>query len=204
MFILSKRDMYPIELGKSELNKTLEKLMAAEQLDTKAIFEELQRNPKNETNPYIIWDRFMYECTKVGCEILQTDINLPRLFLKNGHELEADMVANMHWTNTGKEEGTFESRFTFWLGQLEYRKKFYGHGFYTHHDYAEGYTESVCGQSLAMDCSYYVTNTSQTMYFIKNFWKYVDCAAAVVRRAKTRVKMENEKLIKEAANAYTA
>ena len=112
MFILSKEDFYTIALRKHSMNRKLEKLMAAEQLDLDAIREELEKNPKNGTNPYIIWDRFMYECTKVGCTTSDTDINLPTLFLKNGQELEYDLVANMHWTYTGDKH--FESRFSFW------------------------------------------------------------------------------------------
>ena len=204
MFILSKQDLYPIQLKKSELNGKLEKLMAAEQLDIDAIRKELWKNPQNGTNPYIIWDRFMYECKKVGCDTWETDINLPTLYLKNGRELDYDLVANMHWTNTGSGEGCFESRFSFWLGKLSYENKFGGSGFVTHHDYAEGYTEGVCGKSLGMECAYYITDASKTMYFINNFWKYVACVADVIKRAHEHVNRENKKLIKEAAHAYTA
>lgn len=203
MFILSKEDMYPIQLKKSELNRKLEKLMAAEQLDIKAIRNELDRNPQNGTNPYIIWDRFMHECKKVGCDTWETDINLPTLHLKNGRELDYDLVANMHWTNTGSGEGCFESRFSFWLGKLSYENKFGGLGFVTHHDYAEGYTKGVCGKSLGMDCGYCITNTSPTMYFIQNFWNYVACVADVVKRAHEHMKRENRRLIKVAADAYS-
>lgn len=94
--------------------------------------------------------------------------------------------------------------FSFWLGKLSYEKKFYGHGFVTYHDYAEGYTKGVCGKNLGMDCAYYVTNTACTMYFIQNFWNYVACVADLIKRAKEQVKRENKKLIKEAAHAYTA
>lgn len=202
MFILSKEDFYTIALRKHRMNRGLEKLMAAEQLDIDAIREELEKHPRNGTNPYIIWDRFMYECTKVGCTTSDTDINLPTFFLKNGHELEYDLVANMHWTYIG--DSRFESRFSFWLGKLSYKKKFYGYGFETNHDYAEGYTKGVCGKSLGTDCAYYITNTSQTQYFIQNFWNYVACVADVVKRAHEHVNRENKKLIKEAGNAYTA
>lgn len=206
MFILSKDDIDVIALRRSMMNRKLEKLMAAEQLDIKAIRNELERNPQNGTNPYIIWDRFMYECTKFGCEIAETDINLPKLFLKNGRELETDMVANMNWTYiAGKEEPCFESRFSFWLGELSFGRKFFGDGFDTNHDYAdEGYTKAVCGETLDMACTYFISNTSHIMYFLRNFWKYVDCVADVVKRAHEHVKIENKKLIKEAANAYTA
>lgn len=201
MFILSKEDN--IAFRKYRMNRKLEKLMATEQLDIDAIRNELDKNPQNGTNPLIIWDRFMYECTKLGCEIeLTTAINLPTLYLKNGDKLESDTVANVYWTYTG--EACFESRFSFWLGQLEHRKKFYGDGFVTYHDYTEGYTKAACGKTLGTDCAYYDANTAQTMYFIQNFWNYVACVADVVKRAHEYVKMENKKLIQGVANAYTA
>ena len=71
MLILSEKDIYPIRYGLFAMNRKLEKLMAAERLDIDAIINELYNNLQNGTNPYIIWDRFMHECVKVGCTIAE-------------------------------------------------------------------------------------------------------------------------------------
>ena len=216
MFILSEKDIYPIVHGMFAMNRTLEKLMAAEQLDIDAIINELDNNLQNGTNPYIIWDRFMHECVKVGCIIIEKkNIELPTLCLKNGRELMLDLIAKMNWCKTGFcEDGgpCFESRFSFWLGELSigvfnYNENLhesgFEYGFFTKTDNGE-YTKGVCGTSLALDCNYFISNISQIKFFIKNFWNYVACVADVVKRAHEYVNRENKKLIKDAANAYTA
>ena len=213
MFLLSENDIYPIKYGLFAMNRKLEKLMAAEQLDISAIINELDNNLQNGTNPYIIWDRFMHECVKVGCIITENkNIELPTFFLKNGRELRSDLIARMNWCKAGFcEDGKprFESRFSFWLGELSIGEFLnvllesgFEYGFSTKTD--REYTKGVCGTSLALDCNYFISNISQIKFFIKNFWNYVACVADVVKRAHERVNRENKKLIKDAANAYTA
>lgn len=218
MLILSEKDIYSIKYGLFAMNRKLEKLMAAEQLDISAIINELDNNLQNGTNPYIIWDRFMHECVKVGCIITENkNIKLPTLFLKNGRELRSDLIAKMNWCKTGFcEDGKprFESRFSFWLGELScvldifknensFEHEF-EHGFSTRIDHVGTYTKGVCGTSLALDCNYFISDISQIKFFIQNFWNYVACVADVVKRAHECVNRENKKLIHEAANAYTA
>ena len=219
MLILSEKDIYPIKYGLFAMNRKLEKLMAAEQLDIDAIINELYNNLQNGTNPYIIWDRFMYECVKVGCTIKEKkNIVLPTLFLKNGRELGSDLIARMNWCKTGfckDGETCFESRFSFWLGELSCirgilkNENSFEHGFeyrfFTKTDYVGTYTKGVCGTSLALDCNFYfISDISQIKFFMQNFWNYVACVADVVKRAHEYVNSENKKLIKDAANAYTA
>lgn len=214
MLILSEKDIYPIRYGLFAMNRKLEKLMAAERLDIDAIINELYNNLQNGTNPYIIWDRFMHECVKVGCTIAEKkNIELPTLFLNNGCNFRSDLIAKMNWCKTGFcEDGKprFESRFSFWLGEIYcirgiFRNSFHkSYGFTTKTDYAGVYTKGVCGTSLALDCNYFIPDISQTKFFMQNFWKYVACVADVVKRAHECVNDENKKLIQEAANAYTA
>lgn len=214
MLILSEKDIYPIRYGLFAMNRKLEKLMAAERLDIDAIINELYNNLQNGTNPYIIWDRFMHECVKVGCTIAEKkNIELPTLFLNNGCNFRSDLIAKMNWCKTGFcEDGKprFESRFSFWLGEIYcirgiLRNSFHkSYGFTTKTDYAGVYTKGVCGTSLALDCNYFIPDISQTKFFMQNFWKYVACVADVVKRAHECVNDENKKLIQEAANAYTA
>ena len=215
MFILSENDIYIIKHGTFAMNRKLEKLMAAEQLDISAIINELDNNLQNGTNPYIIWDRFMYECVKVGCIITENkNIELPTFFLKNGRELRSDLIAWMNWCKVGScEDGKpcFDSRFSFWLGELSIGEFLnenslesgFEYGFSTKPDTGE-YTKGVCGTSLALDCNYFISNISQIKFFMQNFWNYVACVADVVKRAHEYVNRENKKLIKDAANAYTA
>ena len=215
MFILFEKDIYPIKHGMIAMNRTLEKLMAAEQLDIDAIINELDNNLQNGTNPYIIWDRFMYECVKVGCTIEEKkNIVLPTLFLKNGRELGSDLIARMNWCKTGfckDDETCFESRFSFWLGELscdrsisDFHEFRFDYGFTTKTDYVGTYTKGVCGTSLALDCNYFIPDIGQIKFFMRNFWNYVACVADVVKRAHECANRENKKLIKDAANAYTA
>ena len=215
MFLLSEKDINPIKHGMIVMNRTLEKLMAAEQLDIDAIINELDNNIQNGTNPYIIWDRFLHECVKVGCPADgKKNIELPTFFLKNGRELRTDLIAKMTWAFTGFcEDGRcrFESRFSFWLGELSIGaflnenslESGFEYGFSTKTDNGE-YTKGVCGTSLALDCNYFISNISQIKFFMQNFWNYVACVADVVKRAHECVNRENKKLIKDAANAYTA
>ena len=214
MLILPENDIYIVKRGTFAMNRKLEKLMAAEQLDIDAIINELDNNLQNGTNPYIIWDRFMHECVKVGCVIIEKkNIELPTFFLKNGRELRTDLIARMNWCKAGFcEDGKprFESRFSFWLGELSigvFNKNFYEYGFEygfsTKTDNGE-YTKGVCGTSLALDCNYFISNISQIKFFMQNFWNYVACVADVVKRAHECVNRENKKLIKDAANAYIA
>ena len=218
MLILSEKDIYPIKYGLFAMNRTLEKLMAAEQLDIDSIINELDNDLQNGTNPYIIWDRFMYECVKVGCTIEEKkNIVLPTLFLKNGREHGSDLIARMNWCKTGfciDGETCFESRFSFWLGELSCDRSIvrndnfhefrFGYRFSTKTDYVGTYTKGVCGTSLALDCNYFIPDISQIKFFMQNFWNYVACVADVVKRAHEYVNSENKKLIKDAANAYTA
>ena len=218
MFLLSEKDINPIKHGMFVMNRTLEKLMAAEQLDIDAIINELDNNIQNGTNPFIIWDRFMYECVKAGCTVEgKKNIELPTLFLKNGCEVRSDLIARMNWTFTGFcEDGgcRFESRFSFWLGELSCDRSIvrndnfhefrFEHGFTTKTDYVGTYTKGVCGTSLALDCNYFIPDIGQIKFFMRNFWNYVACVADVVKRAHECVNRENKKHIKDAANAYTA
>ena len=216
MLILSEKDIYSIKYGLFAMNRKLEKLMAAEQLDIDAIINELDNNLQNGTNPYIIWDRLMHECVKAGCTITEKkNIELPTLFLKNGRELRSDLIAKMNWCKTGFcEDGKprFESRFSFWLGELSCIRGIlknensfehgFEHGFSTKIDYEGVYTKGVCGTSLALDCNYFIPDISQIKFFIQNFWNYVACVEDVVKRAHECVNDENKKLIQEAANGY--
>ena len=218
MLILSEKDIYPIKYGLFAMNRTLEKLMAAEQLDIDSIINELDNDLQNGTNPYIIWDRFMHECAKAGCTVKEKKyMELPTLFLKNGCELRSDLIAGMDWTYTGfceDGEPCFESRFSFWLGELSCDRSIvrndnfhefrFGYRFSTKTDYVGTYTKGVCRTSLALDCNYFIPDISQIKFFMQNFWNYVACVADVVKRAHECVNSENKKLIKDAANAYTA
>ncbi len=213
MLILSEKDIYPIKYGLFAMNRKLEKLMAAEQLDIDAIINELYNNLQNGTNPYIIWDRFMHECVKVGCTIAEKkNIELPTLFLNNGCKFRSDLIAKMNWYKTGFcEDGKprFESRFSFWLGEIScirgiFSNSFHmSYGFSTKTDHVGVYTKGICGKSLALDCEYFIPDISQTKFFMQNFWNYVACVEDVVKRAHECVNGENKKLIQEAANAYT-
>ena len=218
MLIMSDEDIYPIVHGLFVMNRKLEKLMAAEQLDIDAIINELDNDIQNGTNPYIIWDRFMYECAKAGCTVKdKKNIELPTLFLNNGCEVRSDLIVRMNWTFTGfcEDDGPrFESRFSFWLGELScvrsmvrndnFHEFRFEHGFSTKTDYDGTYTKGVCGTSLALDCNYFISDISQIKFFMRNCWNYVACVADVIKRAHEYVNRENKKLIKDAANAYTA
>ena len=204
MLILPENDIYIIKHGTFAMNRKLEKLMSAEQLDISAIINELDNNLQNGTNPYIIWDRFMHECVKVGCVIIEKkNIELPTFFLKNGRELRSDLIARMNWCKAGFcEDGKpcFESRFRFCLGPLSYSDQL-DYGKYVPHLMNLGTTDRCKFPSDTLRIAV-TQDTEGLVYFYTHMNEYVKKVKQVLCNFNAECNRMNKAIIKQAGSAY--